>query len=157
MSVGQPPKPIEVKRRNGNPGKRKLPDQNKIITLTRFSSAPPEHLGEVGAKLWSEILDMAPWIANTDSKGLLELCEKMELKKEIQAKLKPAEYLLYTDKGYAYQNPLFGMLTTVQADIMKNLSLLGLTPSDRSKLGVAEVKAMGKLEELLQSKRNAGK
>jgi hypothetical protein len=47
------------------------------------------------------------------------------------------------------------MLSTVQGDIIKNLSLLGLTPSDRSKLGVAEVKARGKLEELLQQKQNA--
>jgi phage terminase small subunit len=79
----------------------------------------------------------------------------MELKKQIQDQLKPEQFILFTDKGYAYQNPLFGMLSTVQGDIVKNLSLLGLTPSDRSKLGVAEVKARGKLEELLQQKQNA--
>jgi phage terminase small subunit len=62
--------------------------------------------------------------------------------------------VLYTDKGYAYANPLFGMLNTVENDIVKLLSLLGLTPTDRSKLGVAEVKAKGKLEALLEQKRN---
>jgi phage terminase small subunit len=46
------------------------------------------------------------------------------------------------------------MLNTVENDIVKLLSLLGLTPTDRSKLGVAEVKAKGKLEALLEQKRN---
>jgi hypothetical protein len=32
--------------------------------------------------------------------------------------------------------------------IIQNLSLLGFTPADRTRLGVAEVKAMSKLEEL---------
>ena len=148
-------KPNEIKRRNGNPGKQKLPDLNKVIALPRFSAEPPAHLTETGVTLWREVLNLAPWIANTDGTILLELCEKMELKKQIQDQLKPEHFILFTDKGYAYQNPLFGMLSTVQGDIVKNLSLLGLTPSDRSKLGVAEVKARGKLEELLQHKRDA--
>ena len=123
--------------------------------MPRFSAEPPAHLTETGSTLWREVLNLAPWIANTDGTILLELCEKMELKKQIQDQLKPEQFILFTDKGYAYQNPLFGMLSTVQGDIVKNLSLLGLTPSDRSKLGVAEVKARGKLEELLQQKHNA--
>lgn len=147
-------KPNEIKRRNGNPGKQKLPDLNKVIALPRFTAEPPAHLTEVGVNLWQDVLAIAPWIANTDGTILLELCEKMELKKQIQEQLKPEQFILLTDKGYAYQNPLFGMLSTVQGDIVKNLSLLGLTPSDRSKMGVAEVKARGKLEELLQQKRN---
>ena len=148
-------KPNEIKRRNGNPGKQKLPDLNKVISLPRFTAEPPAHLTEVGVNHWQDVLAIAPWIANTDGTILLELCEKMELKKQIQEQLKPEQFILFTDKGYAYQNPLFGMLSTVQGDIVKNLSLLGLTPSDRSKMGVAEVKARGKLEELLQQKRNA--
>jgi len=36
--------------------------------------------------------------------------------------------------------------------IVSNLSLLGFTPADRSKLGVAEVKAQTKLEELMEKK-----
>ena len=148
-------KPTEIKRRNGNPGKQKLPDLNKVIALPRFTAEPPAHLTEVGVNLWQDVLAIAPWIASTDGTILLELCEKMELKKQIQEQLKPEQFILFTDKGYAYQNPLFGMLSTVQSDIVKNLSLLGLTPSDRSKMGVAEVKARGKLEELLQQKRNA--
>jgi hypothetical protein len=43
-------------------------------------------------------------------------------------------------------------LRELDRQIISNLSLLGFTPSDRSKLGVAEVKAMSKLEELMARK-----
>jgi len=104
--------------------------------------------------MWLDVRAMAPWIANTDARLLVELCEKMDKKYELKEKLALSDYVLYTDKGYAYANPLFGMLNTVENDIVKLLSLLGLTPTDRSKLGVAEVKAKGKLEALLEQKRN---
>jgi hypothetical protein len=45
-------------------------------------------------------------------------------------------------------------LRELDRQIISNLSLLGFTPSDRSKLGVAEVKAMSKLEELQMRKAN---
>ena len=38
--------------------------------------------------------------------------------------------------------------------IQTSLSLLGFTPSDRSKLGLAEVKAKSKLEELMERRAN---
>ena len=149
-------KPNEVKRKNGNPGKQKLPDLKNVIALPQIKGDAPIHLSDNGKKLWSDVREMAPWIANTDGKLLIELCEKMDKKYELQAKLKASDYILYTDKGYAYANPLFSMLSTVESDIIKILSLLGLTPADRSKLGVAEVKARGKLEELLSQQKKNG-
>jgi P27 family predicted phage terminase small subunit len=148
-------KPNEVKRKNGNPGKKKLPDLKNVIALPQIKGDAPLHLSEAGAKMWVDVRQMAPWIATTDGKLLIELCEKMDKKYDLREKLAATDYVLFTDKGYAYANPLFGMLNTVENDIVKLLSLLGLTPTDRSKLGVAEVKAKGKLEALLeQQKRN---
>jgi phage terminase small subunit len=78
----------------------------------------------------------------------------MDRKYALKAKLDSSEFVLYTDKGYAYSNPLFGMLNTVENDIIKILSLLGLTPIDRSKLGVAEVTTKGKLAQLLEQQKS---
>jgi hypothetical protein len=39
---------------------------------------------------------------------------------------------------------------------VSNLSLLGFSPSDRSRLGLAEVKKMSKLEELMTKKAQRG-
>jgi P27 family predicted phage terminase small subunit len=154
MTAGRPRKPIEQKRKNGNPGQRPLPDSKNVIALPQIKNDAPLYLSDAGQKMWLDVRAMAPWIANTDAKLLIELCEKMDKKYELKEKLAATDYVLYTDKGYAYANPLFGMLNTVENDIVKLLSLLGLTPTDRSKLGVAEVKAKGKLEALLEQKRN---
>jgi P27 family predicted phage terminase small subunit len=156
MTAGRPPKPTEQKRKNGNPGQRKLPDLKNVIALAPIKSDAPLHLSEAGAKMWADVRAMAPWIATTDGKLLIELCEKMDKKYELREKLAASDYVLYTDKGYAYANPLFGMLNTVEGDIVKLLSLLGLTPIDRSKLGVAEVTTKGKLAQLLEQQKKNG-
>jgi P27 family predicted phage terminase small subunit len=156
MPAGRPPKPTEQKRRNGNPGQRKLPDFKNVIALAPIKADAPLHLSEAGAKMWIDVRAMAPWIATTDGKLLIELCEKMDKKYELREKLAATDYVLYTDKGYAYANPLFGMLNTVEGDIVKLLSLLGLTPIDRSKLGVAEVTTKGKLAQLLEQQKKNG-
>jgi P27 family predicted phage terminase small subunit len=72
----------------------------------------------------------------------------MDRRDELVARLANDGWVLYTDKGYAYQHPAAGMLATLEDQIRKWLSLLGLTPADRSRLGVAEVKARSKLEEM---------
>ena len=154
MTAGRPPKPVEQKRKNGNPGQRKLPDLKNVIALPQIKNQPPIHLSESGKKIWLEIRELAPWVATTDGKLLVELCVKMDRKYALQAKLNASEFVLYTDKGYAYSNPLFGMLNTVENDIIKILSLLGLTPIDQSKLGVAEVTTKGKLAQLLEQQKS---
>jgi hypothetical protein len=45
-------------------------------------------------------------------------------------------------------------LRELDRQIVSNLSLLGFTPSDRARLGVAEVKAKSKLEELMERRAN---
>ena len=154
MTAGRPPKPVEQKRKNGNPGQRKLPDLKNVIALPQIKGDAPLHLSDAGQKMWTDVRAMAPWIANTDAKLLIELCEKMDKKYELKEKLTATDYVLFTDKGYAYANPLFGMLNTVENDIVKLLSLLGLTPIDRSKLGVAEVTTKGKLAQLLEQQKS---
>ena len=154
--AGRPAKPTEQKRKTGNPGKRPLPDLKNVISLPPIKGDAPLHLSDAGQKMWADVRAMAPWIANTDGKLLIELCEKMDKKYELKEKLAATDYVLFTDKGYAYANPLFGMLNTVENDIVKLLSLLGLTPVDRSKLGVAEVTAKGKLAQLLEQQKKNG-
>lgn len=148
-------KPTELKRALGNPGKRKLPDKNKVIMLPQISSQPPVHLNEDQKIKWIELRKLAPWIAVTDEPLLTSLVEKMERQKQLAEELQSSKFVLYTDKGYAYANPLFGMLSTVETEIFKLLCQLGLTPVDRSKMGVAEVKARTKLEEILSHKNES--
>ena len=148
-------KPTELKRALGNPGKRKLPDEGKVIVLPQLAGEPPAHLSKVQKAKWVELRRLAPWIAVTDEPLLTSLVEKMARQKQLTRQMKNSEFLLYTDKGYAYANPLFSMLSTVETEIFKLLCQLGLTPVDRSKMGVAEVKARTKLEEIIKNKNES--
>lgn len=150
---GPAPKPNELKRLQGNPGKQALPNIASVTPLPQVKAEAPTHLTEPTQELWLKIRDRATWIANTDESSLVLLCEKLDRRAELIAKLSSSDYILYTDKGYAYANPLVGMISTIENEITKLFSLLGLTPADRSKLGVAEVQKMSALDQLIAKRQ----
>jgi phage terminase small subunit len=59
-----------------------------------------------------------------------------------------------TDKGYPVINPLVGALSTSRKQLHSVLGSLGYTPSDRTRMGLAEVKAKNALEEMLSKRVN---
>lgn len=139
---GRPPKPIEQKRMLGNPGKRPLPDAKTVEILPGASSVPDPHrpLLTYGGELWKDIWSSGiSWISPvTDKELLLMTCEMVDerwnLRIRVMTNNDPTER-----RG----------LRSLDAQIERNLSLLGFTPADRSRLGVAEVRAASKLEEVL--------
>lgn len=145
-------KPTELKRRLGNPGKRSISTALTVIEPAVLTDVP-EHLGDAGGAVWRDATTYASaWIGTTDRASLLTLCELYDRRAILLAFLASEGYSAYTDKGYAYLRPEAGMLTAVEEQIRKWSSLLGLTPSDRSRLGVAEVKAASTLERLRASR-----
>jgi hypothetical protein len=147
---GRPPKPIEVKRRAGNPGKRSLPEQGNLVLLPSMYEIPepPRQLVTPAARdLWNRIWSMGQtWLSpDTDIELLLMTCEMLDerwnLRIQVLNDKRPEER-----KG----------LRDLERQIINNLSLLGFTPTDRSRLGVAEVKRVSKIEEL-RAKRTENK
>jgi len=147
VPAGRPPKPIEQKRLLGNPGKRPLP--NGTLELPRAAETPEPHrpLLKYGQELWDKVWDAGVnWISpNTDMELLLMTCEMVDERWNLRVKV------MQTDDARLRRG-----LRDLDRLIVSNLSLLGFTPSDRSKLGVAEVKAQTKLEELMAKKASRG-
>ena len=136
------PTPIERKRRLGNPGKRRLPRGLTVIEPASVSIISPTS----GDDLVEALLGgpAAAWIAQPDRVGLVELVrdawdERAVLREHIR---------LHGYGNGAYGGPHVVRLDRVEANLTRWLSLLGLSPVDRSRLGVAEVKARSKLEAL---------
>jgi P27 family predicted phage terminase small subunit len=146
---GPPPIPNERKRLLGNPGKQKLPDPHANLPLPALDADPPAHLGASGRAAWLLLASECSWLAHTDRVSVVMLCEKLDRRAAWIAQLGDADEVLLTDKGYAYPNPLVGMLSTLETEIVKLLSLLGLTPADRTRIGLGEVRRASKLAELL--------
>jgi P27 family predicted phage terminase small subunit len=121
-----------------------------VVALPPVEDEVPQQLGPAGRAVWELVLDQCKWLAESDRPTLVMLCEKFDRRQDFMVRLEASEPVLYTDKGYAYPNPLVGMLSTLESELAKLLSALGLTPTDRTRLGVAEVKAQSNLEKLLQ-------
>lgn len=138
---GRPPKPVEQKRLLGNPGKRALPNESTVVALPSAYGIPEPHrpLGPSGTELWDRIWGLAnTWLSpNTDGELLLMTCELLDerwnLRVRVMRDARPEERKALRD---------------LDRQLVANLSLLGFSPTDRSRLGVAEVKRQSKLEEL---------
>jgi P27 family predicted phage terminase small subunit len=140
--VPYPKKPDEQKRRIGNPGKRKLPEHGSVTPLKPLAVGEmPGGLGEAGKAMWAHVVAHASaWVGVPDHGTLALLCEAADRRVLLLERLRADGYVLFTDKGYAYQHPAAGLLTALEAQMTKWLGALALTPTDRSRLGVAEVR-----------------
>lgn len=146
--MAPPTKPTELKRRTGTLRKDRTPGALTVIAATPVDTETPETLADEGIREWRHVLASCRWIGPSDLRNLRLYCEALDRRSALMAEVESQGYVLYTDKGYAYLNPAVGALQTTEVQITKWLSLLGLTPSDRSRLGVAEVKAASTLEAL---------
>lgn len=138
---GRPPKPIEQKRLTGNPGRRPLPDAKELILLPSAYDipVPSRPLGSAGTELWERIWGMGQtWLSPlTDIEILLMTCELLDERRNLRIQV------LQTNRPDERK-----AMRDLDRQLVANLSLLGFTPTDRSRLGVAEVKRASKLEEL---------
>ena len=149
MPAGRPSKPLEQKRLLGNPGKRALPDEGTIALIPMAASTPEptRPLLKYGRELWDKVWDTGiNWISpNTDTELLLMTCEMIDERWNLRVRV-------MTDNDPKDRRGL----RELDRAIVSNLSLLGFSPSDRSRLGIAEVKKMSKLEELMARKAQRG-
>jgi hypothetical protein len=141
MPAGRPAKPTEIKRKLGNPGKRALPDTSVVQYLEPVVSVPDPSrpLLKYGREFWDKVWGSGlSWIsANTDAELLLMTCELVDERWNLRVRVMQSND--WRERR---------ALRELDDRIIRNLSLLGFTPADRSKLGVAEVKAISKMEAL---------
>jgi hypothetical protein len=145
--MSNPAKPIEMKRKLGNPGKRALPREGELMQVEGVWREPLRPLGVAGLRLWSEVYEAGGlWISRTDAHLLQMLCELFDRREILRE-----EFLADPTERKVNMS-----LLETEKLIQSSLSLLGFTPSDRSRLGLAEVKAKTKLEELMERRANRG-
>lgn len=138
------PMPIERKRRLGNPGHRLLPSQVDMISLPAGWVPPLRPLGPAGLKLWSDVFSAGEtWISPQSDAQLLQMaCEQVDRRAALLA--------LLEEEGFNRSTHM--TVLDLEKQIASNLGTLGLTPTDRSRLGVAEVQKSSKLDEMLEKR-----
>jgi hypothetical protein len=139
-----PGKPAEVKRlvgsRHYQPG-----ESVTFLPEVEVMPEPLRVLGPSGLELWKRIWSMGKvWLSlSTDIDVLQILCEQLDERDALRE--------LVMSDAEAWRER--AALRELEKSIRSNLSILGFTPTDRMKLGVAEVQKMSKLEELMAMKR----
>jgi P27 family predicted phage terminase small subunit len=151
---GRPSKPTERKRRSGNPGHRPLPEPVQILPATDGPPTPPESLKDAGRALWEAVWrDGAGWLAPSDTLAVRMLTETFDELEAVRADLVQEGRTFVTEKGYRGPHPLLAHERALAAQLVTLLSVLGFTPTDRARLGLAEVKRMSGLAEVLEMRR----
>ena len=138
--MGRPAKPIEEKRKLGNPGKRPLPTGVLELVPVDFSTLKmPEYFGEPAKFIWDKAWHSGlSWLSpDSDIAIVTAACELADMRHKARER-----YMATGDSKDA------GAVQKLNAEYLKCLSLMGFSPSDRSRLGLAEVKRQTKLEQL---------
>lgn len=133
---GRPSKPTEAKRRAGNPGKRAL--GNGGGQLAAVPEVLPDPIELDPAETLEAVLEAAkPWLAVTDTTALALLREALEERTKLRE-------LVITTNNSIFRKEL----RELDKQIIVELSTLGLDPTARARLGLAEVKAQTTLDKL---------
>jgi hypothetical protein len=137
-----PAKPVELKRLQGNPGKKRLPDAGAVVVLDAGWVEPSRAIGVAGRFLWDSVFEHGGlWVSGrTDVHLLLMVCEQLDRREALRE-------LFAQDPADRSVNM---SLLEVEKAIASGLGALGFTPADRARLGLAEVRAKSKLEELME-------
>jgi len=141
--VGRPPKPVEQKRRAGNPGKRPLPDT--VIAIPTSSLVPEPHrpLGQAGRQFWDRVWNVGfTWISPQMDIELLQIVAE-QIDERAALRVKVLRESDWRDRS---------ALRALDAQVLDCLSLLGFTPVDRARLGFVEVKIQNELEQFRERK-----
>ena len=133
-SGGSNRKPVERKRRIGNPSGRKLPAIVPMAEITTIGSShipePSRGLGKQGMNLWNQVWSSgAGWLKqNMDTELVLMLCEATEERTRLRVMLQKDQSLWRERRA----------LREVDRQIITLLGQVGFSPSERGLLGTGE-------------------
>ncbi|MGQ7243698.1 phage terminase small subunit P27 family [Salinicola sp. V024] len=140
--AGRRPKPTEIKRAAGNPGRRPLNDDEPDTGAIPIY--PPAHLSPQAAQLWSYIVGLyssTTVIQLSDSTALERLCEVYAEIRELQDIIEH-QGRVFTAVGQngstlIKTNPAVSQLQEADKRLRQYLVEFGLTPSSRTRIGVS--------------------
>lgn len=141
MTLGRPTQPIELKRLKGTLRADRLPTDEPLRVLSNSQGVPEpqSELGDLGLAFWSQAW-ATPWLSQLSDYWLVLItAQALDERDEVRS-------ALAVSPG---DRRLRATLRELDKQVINSYSLLGFTPTDRSRLGVAEVKTESKLEQLI--------
>jgi len=150
VTAGRPPKPLEVKRKNGNPGKHALPAVVEVSFVPDRPPKAPSNLKQSGKRTWAQLWENGRlWLGKSDEAAVRLACEQAD---EVTALRGAASRLKDPMKRLQY------IYATQAAEklLMSSLSNLGFTPTARARLGLVVAQAAETESRLTRFAHRAG-
>jgi hypothetical protein len=144
---GRPPLPLERKQKLGTLRPGRLPEAG-LTGVQRLPDGeempePPTWLKAKGREFWVGVFDNGSWLWKGVDRHLVELtADLMDERQELRE---------LTDQQ-PENTRLRAALRQLDKQLVSNLGALGFTPSDRSRLGLVQVKTQSKLQQLWEQK-----
>lgn len=143
---GRKPRPTALKLIDGNPGKRRM-NEDEPRPEPGDMPEPPEHLSDEALEEWERmagVLHNLGLLYDVDRAALAAYCQvygrwvQAEKALAVDAKNDPSRHGLVskTSNGNLVQNPLVGTANKAAQDLMKYAAEFGMTPSARTRLSV---------------------
>lgn len=151
-------KPIELKRKLGNPGSRPLLEPLTILPAVVGGAPPyPTGLRKPGKETWDRLWRVGnAWLSpESDLAVMTMLCQAWDERTTLRGLIRKEGRTTVGSMGQTVSHPYVGQLGVLEIRITRWLGLCGFTPSDRSRLGLAEVRRHNELEAFL-ARRNRG-
>lgn len=147
---GRKPKPTALKRLEGNPGKRPLPDEPHISST---GLTCPAHLSATARREWRRIvpeLQAIGLLTNVDRAALAAYCQAYGRWVEAEKVLRDKGLLHKAKGGNVVKSPMLSIANNALEQMRRFLTEFGLTPVSRARLYTAPTKAAkDPMEELL--------
>jgi len=154
--MGRPSKPVEVQRALGNPGHKTLPvaplpgdgipSDGSIPVAAGF--------GVYGSALWDHVWEAGrQWLAPEADRSLITmLCHAQDELEVLRVQLATGEVprTYVTSNGTIVSHPYIAQIKDLRVQMTAWLAALGFSPSDRARLGLAEVRVRDELDELVR-------
>lgn len=134
---GPKPKPTQVKKLEGNPGKRQLNKTEPKFALSFIH--PPEGLTDLAIAEWNRIapeLHKTKLLTVADMAALAAYCQSWADWMEARDHIDSDGMTKVSEKGYLYQSPWVGIANKAMSNFLRIAAEFGLTPSARSRLSI---------------------
>lgn len=158
MPRGRPPKPVEEKRRQGNPGKRPLPDvvlvkgrPNEMVGLLPEGFEHPKSLDAVAIEAWDEIvpaLYQANILDKIDRLALENICLTWSRLTQIRQVIARQGIAALGSTGQLVAHPLLSEERAYLKEFTRLSEQYALTPVARARLGVTLLQGKTMAQEL---------
>ena len=155
---GRKPKPVEQRIREGNPGKRPLPEPIKLRGASALEK--PDDLPARAAGLWDElvpVLEQAGLLNRIDEAALTALCLQWQRACDARTVVEQEGLVAIGSHGQLIEHPMLAAERAAHQLLLRYAEQYGITPVARARIALVARQMTSMADELDELEQQAAK